>query len=255
MSSLVKITEDLLNLNFDNTYLELVAFEVRFPTDLTIHDKIPEFQGKIKDIYSVYSERFSIPSPFKANIEKSNLIDFSFKNKSEENEIYLNTYSVFGLRTKNYSGFNTFLKNFIESFKLFKEHCKIQEITRIGLRYINIIPHNENMEDSNQRRNTFFNTFLKEPLSETKFENQNLDLKYKKGMYEIHHKNVFRKNPNNVYETIIDIDNSYKEKMEIKENLSELKSKIGDLHNLIKIIFFDTITDEFLIKLKGSEGE
>ena len=251
MNSLVEITEDLLKINFKNTFLELVAFEVRFPTDLTIYEKIPKFQGKIKDNYSVYSERFSIPTPFKANIEKSNLLDFSFKNRTEETEIYLNSYSIFGLRTKSYSGFNTFSDNFLKCFKIFKELCQIKIITRLGLRYINIIPHNTDLFESIQLKNNYFYSLLDSNINENKFENQNIDLRYKKGDYEIHQQYIFRKNQNNQYETIIDIDNSFKDKIEIEENLTELKDKINNLHNLIKVIFFETIKEEFLNKLKG----
>ena len=255
MNQLVNITEELLKENFKNTFLELVAFEVRFPTDLTIHSIIPEFQGSIKDLFPVYSEGFSIPVGLVSNIEKSNLLNYAFKNKIEDIEIYLNTYSVFGIRTKNYLGFENFSKVFLDYLKKLVRICKIKKFTRLGLRYVNIVPLQKDLIVSNKLTNLYFNSLITERLNNKKFENQHIDLKYKEDLYEIHQQFFFRRSPTELYEAVIDLDNSLKGEINVLEDLEDFNKLLNDLHNLIKIKFFEIIKQEFLKKLRENKGE
>lgn len=252
---MVKITETLLKEIFKKTYLDLVAFEVRFPTDLTIQKKIPEFQQKIKNKFSVYSEGFSIPIPFQANIEKSYLINYAFKDSIDDMEIYLNNYSVFGLRTKNYPNFKSFSDTFFDVITKFAKLCDVNRFTRLGLRYINIIHMKKSFTESNRIKNSYFHSLISKNCNKYNFENQHIDLKYKSNNYEIHKQFIFRKNPDNLYEVVIDLDNSYRGEMNINEDFNAFKTILNDIHNLIKTKFFEMIKEDFLIELRKEEDE
>lgn len=247
---MVKITEELLNETFENTFLTLVAYEVRFPTDLTIQNRIPAFQGSIKEDFPVYSEGFTLPVQFQPEIKKSNLLNYAFKNYNEYLEIYLNSYSVLGIRTRAYSNFRDFSNMFLNIINSFMKICSINKFTRLGLRYINIIPLKESLIDSNQLKNLYFNSILNDNFNNFNFENQHMDLKYKNNDYEIHQQFFYRKNLNNFYEVVLDIDNSFKGNINIKNQFSVFKGKINDLHSLIKIKFFEMIRDDFLKELR-----
>jgi len=253
---MVKITNDLLKENFPNTYLEQVAFEVRFPADLTIKNKIPEFQGIIKDNFNAYNEAFSLKVPFQPDLEKSNLLDYSFLNEKDGLELYLNTYSIFGLRTRKYSNFETFSKIFLENLKLFINMCKINSISRLGIRYVNIIPLEEDKNKSVQLKNNYFNSLIKDEYNYSNSEDQQIYLRYYDKNYEIREQFIFRKTPTNFYNVVIDFDNSYKRLIKIEyDNITEIEKMINDLHDLIKKKFFDIIKDSFLNKLREKKGE
>ncbi len=252
MNQLVKITDKLLGEFFPNNFLIRVAFEIRFPADLTMKDNINNYQGKIKELFPVYEERYTVKFPVQ-DMEKGNLINYAFKNNINESEIYLNTYSIFGLGTKIYPGFEDFLKIFIENLRIFKDFFNIESTTRLGMRYINNIPLEKDKINSNKLKNNYFDFCLTED-QEYNFENQYIDLRFNHDEYEIHKQLVFQKGQQNFYEVIIDLDNSYKEKILIKEDLNELEKKLNELHNLIKIKFFEIIREEFLeILRKKSE--
>jgi len=245
---MVKLTEKILGESFTKDYLIRVAFEIRFPADLTMKDKIGYFQGKIKENFPIYEERYAVKLPIQ-DVEKGNLLNYSFKNDITETEIYLNTYSIFGLGTKKYNGFKNFLNIFLENVEIFKEMFKIESTTRLGMRYINSIPLEKDKNNSNTLKNKYFDFCLTEDQNYD-FENQYIDLRFNENKYEIHKQLVFQKGQQNFYEVIIDLDNSYKEKILIKEDLKELESRILDLHKLIKIKFFEIIKEEFLELLK-----
>ena len=115
---MVKVTEKLLGESFTKDYLIRVAFEIRFPADLAMKDNLCYFQGKIKENFPIYEEIYSVKLPIQ-DVEKGNLMNYSFKNNITETEIYLNTYSIFGLGTKKYPGFKNFLKIFLDNVKIF----------------------------------------------------------------------------------------------------------------------------------------
>lgn len=245
---MVKITEELLEEFFPNNFLIRVAFEIRFPADLTMKDKINNFQGKIKENFPVYEERYTVKFPVQ-DTEKGNLINYAFKNDINESEIYLNAYSIFGLSTKNYPSFKDFLNIFLENLKIFKDTFKIESTTRLGMRYINNIPLEKDKTNSNKVKNNYFDFCLIEE-QEYNFENQYIDLRFNQDDYNIHKQLIFQKGQQNFYEVIIDLDNFFEEKILIKEDLNELEKRIIALHNIIKIKFFEIIKEEFLEKLR-----
>jgi len=248
---MVKITNDLLKESFKNTYLEQVAFEIRFPADLTIKNKIPEFQGIIKDNFNAYNEGFSLKFPFQPDLEKSNLLDYSFINEKDDLELYLNTYSIFGLRSKKYSNFESFSKIFLENLKIFINICKINTITRLGIRYVNIIPLDQDKNKSIQLKNNYFNSLIKDEYNYSNSEDQQIFLRYYDKNYEIREQFIFKKTPTNVYNVIIDFDNSYRGLIKIESNnITKIEKILKDLHDLIKNKFFDIIKDSFLNKLR-----
>ncbi len=253
MKTLVKISEDLLNRNFPNNFLIQVAFEIRFPTDLTMKNKIAEFQGLIKNEFSTYEEGFSVPIPFHPKTEISNLIDYKFINGKDNLELYLKNYTIFGLRTKSYPGYKNFSKIFLNNIGKFIKISDVNAITRLGIRYINSIPLGKDFDKSNQLKNKFFNPCINKEYINQLYETQQINLKYFQNGYEIHQQFVFRRNPNKIYEAIIDLDNSIKGS--IKIDLEDLEDKLHDLHNLIKTKFFEMIKDDFLIELEKEEGD
>ncbi|KKL10872.1 hypothetical protein LCGC14_2551500 [marine sediment metagenome] len=253
MNKLVDITEDLLKENFKTNYLIQVAYEIRFPTDLTIKNKIPEFQGSIKDNFSIYEEGYSFPLTFQPKEDLSNLMNYKFLNENKSVELYLNNYTIFGLRTKNYPGYKIFLKNFMENVKRFIEISNVNKITRLGIRYINSIQLEEDFDESNQLKNKYVISLLDEKYGKEIFDSQRIDLRYHEKEFEIHQQFIFRKNPNNFYELLIDLDNSLKDS--IKMDLRDIEDKLNKLHYLIKTKFFEMITDHFLMELRKEVGD
>ncbi len=244
-----------LDETFKNTFLNLVAFEVRFPTDLTIQNNIPEFQGSSKERFPIYSEGYSVPIQFQPDNKRSNLLNYAFKNNSDDLEMYLNSYSVLGLRTRAYSNYGEFSTLFLEMIKNFKKIYNINAFNRLGLRYINIIPLKKNLIDSNQLKNLYFSSLLNNEFNKYNCENQHIDLKYKNNDYEIHQQFFFRKNLDNLYEVVIDIDNSFKGLIDLKDEFSEFKNKVNNLHSLIKTKFFEMINNDFLKELRKEVNE
>ncbi|MHA1197035.1 MAG: TIGR04255 family protein [Promethearchaeota archaeon] len=249
---MVKVTESLLKETFPNTFLDSVACEVRFNTDLTIKEKIIKFQNIIKDTFPTYIESLSIPIGFPSTVEKTNIMNYIFKNEDIDTEVYLNTFSIFGIRTNNYSNYDDFSKLFLKILKEFIKLCNISHFTRLGLRYINVIPLDKDRIKANDLKKKYFYSFLKENFEKNDFESQHLSLKYYEKKYEIHQQFIFRKSKNKIYEVIIDIDNSLKNKINISEDkeLRKFQNIINELHALIKIKFFETITESFLKRLR-----
>lgn len=250
---MVKIDEDLLKENFVVTFLAQVAFEIRFPTDLSIRNKIVDFQGSIKDDFPSYSEGYKIPISFGSKVESSNLINYRFSNPEKNGEIYINEYSVFGLRTKKYQGFDVFFYDFFKYVKKFIDLVKIKLISRIGIRYVNIFPLDKDVNESNKKINLYFKKIIKTDIENQNFSFQNIDLRYNSDIYEIHQKSGLRKRSDGSYEYFIDLDNSFNENIEIEENKDELSDKVSELHKLIKVKFFNLINEQFLNLLRGKE--
>lgn len=256
---MVKITEKLMTEIFPNNFLDLVAFELRFPVDLTIRNKIPLFQKSLQESFPNYAEGFSVKFPFPADIEKkesteSHLLDYQFKNEQRGLNLILKTFSILGLRTNSYTTYSSYLQLFINILEKFNEVSDITLFKRLGLRYITKIPFLNSLKDSNMLRNKYINPIINvDILNVPAPKSQILDIIYKESEYEIREQIVFRKGPERKkpWEVIIDIDCAFNGNISVKDNFLELKKRMNDLHQLIKEKFFDLITEEFLQILRG----
>ncbi|KKK44264.1 MAG: hypothetical protein Lokiarch_20070, partial [Candidatus Lokiarchaeum sp. GC14_75] len=118
---------------------------------------------------------------------------------------------------------------------------------------INSIQLEEDFDESNQLKNKYVISLLDEKYGKEIFDSQRIDLRYHEKEFEIHQQFIFRKNPNNFYELLIDLDNSLKDS--IKMDLRDIEDKLNKLHYLIKTKFFEMITDHFLMELRKEVGD
>lgn len=250
---MIKITDDLLGTTFEDNFLTNVAYEVRFAPNLSLKPNIKKFQSLIRKDYPNYNEIYPIPFGLQSKKNESNLLNFSFENKQEGLEIYFNKYSIFGLRTSQYKGFNTFSKRFLEIIKKFIDSCNIDSFIRIGMRYINTIPFNNDKAKSNNSKRRYFNPILAKEISIKDFSNQYIDLRFNEDQYEIHQQFVFQRDNSGKFIVIIDIDNSIKDNINIDKDLVNIENIINDLHKYIKIYFYKLVTIEFLKVLKKED--
>ncbi len=237
---------------FENNFLNQVAFEVRFPADLTMKDNIPQFQKLIKNDFNIFSEKYSFKVPFGKEFESVHLIDYGFKDEKAEIEIYLNRYSHFGLTTSKYVGYKGFSELYFVNLEKMIKHFKINEITRIGIRYVNIIPLSIKNIEANEFYKMWFNSLISEDFNFDKFINQLIDLRFRENGYSVHLRFIFSQDERKNYTIIIDIDNSFVEKM--PTNIDSIKKIIDDLHIGIKKRFFKLINEEFLKVLREKKN-
>lgn len=249
---LVDITKELMEEYFENNFLNQVAFEVRFPADLTMKDTIPQFQKLLKNDFNTFSEKHSFKVPFGKEVESTHIKDYGFRNEKAENEIYLNKYSIFGLTTSKYEGYKGFSNLFFVNLEKMKNHFEINEITRIGIRYVNIIPLSIKKNKANELHKMWFNSLISEEFNFNRFTNQHIDLRFKENGYNIHLRFIFSQDEKKKYIIILDIDNSFVEKNPI--NIDSIKKIIEDLHTGIKQRFFQLINEEFLKVLRDKKN-
>ena len=118
---------------YKNAPLIETVFEIRFPTEPAIECNRDKLYKKIRNIYSKVLVPGAIPGKAIA------LEPYRFESADGNNGIML-SIDKFAFYCKKYEGFNSFKKETMRLFSIFKELFKIQKLKRAGLRYINIIP-------------------------------------------------------------------------------------------------------------------
>jgi uncharacterized protein (TIGR04255 family) len=234
---------------FKQNFLRSVSCEVRFKADLLIKDKIPQIQHEIKEILPNIGVggSFNIPG-----IASSPLSEYEWDFRSMDNiktlKISPNNISFI---VNQYDHFKPFFEEALKYFRLFFKKCDINEVLRIGLRYVNEISFDvlENIE--NIPLTEYFNIMLENSIFiDYKPREFNLILRSQKNKYDLVVKNLLKKNPDGTKDYVIDIDSFY---LNDKIKISDLDDIIKTLHNLLIIEFHRNVTPKFIDLLKRED--
>ena len=125
--------EERLDIRHPNSPLEEVVFEIRFPGETAIECRRHEFQAMIRDTYP----RLLVPeSKLEAPIA---LEPYRFAKDDESAGVMLGLNRL-GHYTKGYQGFPFFKAECLRLIEIFQSLFSVDTLTRIGLRYVNIMP-------------------------------------------------------------------------------------------------------------------
>ena len=119
---------------YPNSPLIEVICEIRFPPDLAIDSKKHEFQQQIRDEYPNIGTR---------GRGDSEAALFRFENAHRTAGILMGLDRM-ARYEKKYTGHKNFISEFFKVFDKFRSIYKIKNVTRLGWRYINIIPYVRN---------------------------------------------------------------------------------------------------------------
>ena len=115
--------------------LDNVVFQMRFPAMLSIDRDMALFQDRIKACYPVY-DAFSNMLPNVANIPSTRDYAFYSEDRSWSASLSVATLS---LVTSRYAGWSDFFGKAMKLIDDASSCFSIDEVTRIGLRYVNAI--------------------------------------------------------------------------------------------------------------------
>ncbi len=127
------MTENTQDEEYQNPPVKSVSCEIRFPTLLSIKDKIVIIQGKVRDKLSGYYTQ-SVPIAYKGGIIEETW--WIFKSNDDTLNLKIKDNSI-ALISTNYTHFTLFFDIIKESFDFFFKENKIEQFLRIGLRYTN----------------------------------------------------------------------------------------------------------------------
>ena len=154
-------------IKYKRNFLDTVIFRMDFSDILTLKDKIEaDFQTAIKDIfpklisnaYSTYTGMFSATA---LNVGRENLLLHEFSNTSLGLSLKI-SYNSLVLEAKNYTDFEKFSEILQKSLAEFNKIYSGYEISRIGLRFINVI---KGLTESPFEWSDFINSKLLESLT------------------------------------------------------------------------------------------
>jgi len=118
---------------YPNSPLIEVVFEIRFPPELAVEGRRHEFWEKVRDVYP------SLLVPTGSPGQLLSLIPYRFEQEDNQAGIMM-AINRFSLYVRKYEGFRKFKEEFLRMHRLFGETFSLDRVTRIGLRYINLIP-------------------------------------------------------------------------------------------------------------------
>ncbi|MDR1998036.1 MAG: TIGR04255 family protein [Candidatus Margulisbacteria bacterium] len=122
------------NYNIDDVYpkqpLIEVSCEIRFPLMLVIQDKSFLMQEALGDKYPNIS----------VSRKKNALLDVHTLQSSDKMAGISFSGDRFSFFEKNYKGHQGFIKTFLETVRIFNKQYKVNNISRLSWRYINLIP-------------------------------------------------------------------------------------------------------------------
>lgn len=119
---------------FSKAPLRQVVFEIRFPSSLSAACRRDEFYNEVREDYP----QAVLP---KLTFDKHPLAQASQYVNKDGTRIITCSSEALSFNTYNYQGFETFREEVMRLIKIFlRKYNTIDEITRVGLRYINDIP-------------------------------------------------------------------------------------------------------------------
>lgn len=247
MFSLVNV-EKYVNRSFVNPYLASVALELRYPSSISILEKINNIQDLINEKYPNFEEAFPIfglpekmptPEPWRKYI---------FSDEQSKTKIHISHNSISIIDT-NYTQFSIFKKKVVEVFDKFIDCYKISKCLRIGLRYVNRYNLGDDLEKAKSKLVELFELFINTNLIPfEKILSNNIEIR-KKISDKIQitlRTSLNQKKKEGSYEHVLDFDVYSNEKYDIKN----YKKNLPDLHLAEKSEFLTFVSEKFMSEMK-----
>lgn len=242
------MTERNFEEKYPKNFLTSVACEIRFDPLVMIQNYIPEFQEKIRGELPSYGVESTFPvidASLRSQFSGANQWVFKSRDKIKTLKIVINRI---GFIVSKYDNFEDFYDEVTKYFNEFFKICKINEFSRIGLRYVNKFKLNE-LEDSEEiSLIKFFNPVLDKVIIEGynpfQFETA---IRWENNGNTLFLKNEFSIEPSGESNYVIDID-AFKSGNLKKKDLELI---IKELYKLEVKEFHNHITDEIINILRG----
>ena len=214
---------------FQKSPLKEVAYEIRFPVNLSIEGEIYKFHEKIKK---------ELPNFQEGEILGTKIRIREFEKKDEiKLRVSRNSFIVL---TEKYNSFKKFFPLIKKYTDTFVSTYDLNEINRIGLRYINNINLGDNPNDF--LRKYFIPMYNDEIISANSIKNFMIEIRMKRNDHYLTDRSgvVLSPEKENIY--ILDFDAYYEENTE-KEKIYDI---LEVLHNEVRKEFHSYIKDEYL---------
>jgi len=118
---------------YPNQPLVDVVFEIRFPGEVRVECERHLFWEKIRDDYN------KVLVPQQSPDKPLALMPYKFRREDDSMTVMVSLNS-FAVSAAKYPGYQEFSKEILRVCELFGQTFNINEITRVGWRYINVIP-------------------------------------------------------------------------------------------------------------------
>lgn len=227
---------------YPNSPLVEVVCELRFHGELEIECRRDEFQKKVKKNY---------PKLFVPNVKHGSpaaLTPYRFETVDESQGIMI-SLSSFAFYSRKYQGYSMFSKELFRLVELFGKTYPVDELTRLGWRYINIIPFAR--EEGMVPLERLFKLGFKLPEAlPDRHKNLSLKLQSQVGRGVIITKlesTTRRSDAQEVF--LLDLDYSITEDLRLKD----VKKYINEARLCSRSTFEGFITEDYRNYLKGGE--
>lgn len=233
---MIDFDEEALKEVFLNNPLREVAFEIRFPMNLRVMCGIYEVQELLKDDYPEVSreETKSLDTPTE--------ITYVFSNPERSRTVRVGE-DRFAVSFTRYESFEEFKAQALGYSKRFCNMHNIEQLNRVGLRYINNIPIP--IEGNNVSLNRYVTPYLNDTLVQSNLLNRfavQLVMRIDDFLLQVHSGLVIEPemlNQGNVV-YILDLDAFIG-----KTKAEELSGLLDRFHHRVQIEFLSHITEEY----------
>lgn len=227
---------------YPNSPLIEVVCELRFPTELSIDCRKDTFYDKIRKAYPV------ILIPEKNRGLSASIPPYRFENKARTSGIIIGI-DRFSYYEKEYTGHKRFINEFLRIFDLLNDLFHIQKLTRLGWRYINIIPFSR--ENGMIPVKQFLNLIVQPPNGYSEqFENLSVMFmsKVRDGSVTTRVEAII-KEADQQEALLLDFDFAMTEKL----FPSKLNRRVNNAHRQTRHLFELLITEQYRQYLRGEE--
>ena len=158
MEKMVDI-EKYIDKSFINPYLNSVAFEIRFPASVRVIQDFANFHDLINERYPNFGEE--VPFFDFSDKEKApeNLKKYVFSDNGQKSKVRL-SINTLAIIITDYEQFSDFKEQVDHIIKSFYDSYGIKNSLRMGLRYINIFPLYNDLNQSLIESKELFISFL-----------------------------------------------------------------------------------------------
>lgn len=225
---------------YQNAPLVEAIFEIRFPVEPAIECNRDKFYEKIRKIYP----KVLVPKSFKGRAAALEPYKFEREDNTSGVMLSINNLAVY---TRKYEKFALFQKETMEMLSIFQGLFKIQNLDRIGLRYINIIPLTR--ENNIIPIQSYLNIHVSLPKSiPTDFKSLNIIFvsQTKVGTITTRIEPVISQDQT---KEVFILDFDYAKKDNLKFDLIE--KYLNESHNHTKYLFEELITEEYKKVMRG----
>ncbi len=223
-----------------NAPLVETIFEIKFPGEPMVECHRDLLFNKIRNEYP----NVLVPTAITGKAMSLEPYRFVSEDKKSGFMLSLNSFAFF---TKDYKGFSIFKETVIKYFNIFKSLYKIKNLSRTGLRYINIIPF---IRDENDifPINHFLTISLQLPESiPSNFKELSINFKSETDGGYITTQILPVSNNKNDESIILDFDYAKTENLSI----DKLNKYLAESHTFTKKIFKELVTKEYLQVMRG----